>query len=84
MALTRLPVVPCRGNDRYHSLVTGLRRYSDMPAAGPGELPTQEQNLVMRTELPITGHVLMATDMLRSMGAVQQTASAITPPCAWT
>jgi PhnB protein len=44
-----------------------------MPAAGPGELPTQEQNLVMRTELPITGHVLMATDMLRSMGAGQQT-----------
>ena len=49
-----------------------LSRYSDMPAAGPGELPAKEQNLVMRAELPIIGgHVLMATDMLRSMG--QQT-----------
>jgi PhnB protein len=49
--------------------VTMLSRYSDMPAVGPGELPTEEQNLVMHAELPITGgHVLMATDMLRSMG----------------
>ena len=48
--------------------VTMLSRYSDMPAAGPGELPAKEQNLVMRAELPIIGgHVLMATDMLRSM-----------------
>jgi len=46
-----------------------LSRYSDMPAAGPGELPAEEQNLVLHAELPITGgHVLMATDMLRSMG----------------
>ena len=46
-----------------------LSRYSDMPAAGPGELPAEEQNLVLHAELPITGgYVLMATDMLRSMG----------------
>jgi PhnB protein len=49
--------------------VTMLSRYSDMPAAGPSELPTDEQALVMHAELPIiAGHVLMATDMLRSMG----------------
>lgn len=52
--------------------VTALTRYSDMPAAGPGELPAGEQSLVMHAELPITGgHLLMATDMLQSMG--QQT-----------
>ncbi|MDQ2729479.1 MAG: VOC family protein, partial [Actinomycetota bacterium] len=49
--------------------VTMLSRYSDMPAAGPGELPAGERDLVMHAELPIiAGHVLMATDMLRSMG----------------
>jgi PhnB protein len=52
--------------------ITVLSRYSDMPAAGSGELPAEEQNLVMHAELPIIGgHVLMAMDMLRSMG--QQT-----------
>ena len=52
--------------------VTALSRYSDMPAAGPGELPAEERNLVLHAELPITGgHLLMATDMLGSMG--QQT-----------
>ena len=49
--------------------VTALTRYSDMPAMGPGELPANEKNLVMHAELPITGgHLLMATDMLQSMG----------------
>jgi PhnB protein len=49
--------------------VTMLSRYSDMPAVGPGQLPAEEQNLVLHAELPIlAGHVLMATDMLRSMG----------------
>jgi PhnB protein len=49
-----------------------LSRYSDMPAAGPGELPAEEQNLVLHAELPIIGgHLLMATDILQSMG--QQT-----------
>jgi len=48
--------------------VTMLSRYSDMPAAGPGELLAEERNLMMHAELPILGgHVLMATDMLRSM-----------------
>ncbi|HEX4010135.1 MAG TPA: VOC family protein [Solirubrobacteraceae bacterium] len=52
--------------------VTMLSRYSDMPAAGPGELPADERNLVLHAELPIIGgHLLMATDMLGSMG--QQT-----------
>jgi uncharacterized glyoxalase superfamily protein PhnB len=49
--------------------VTMLSRYSDMPASGPADLPAGEQGLVMHAELPIIGgHVLMATDMLRSMG----------------
>ncbi|MGH9110255.1 MAG: VOC family protein [Acidimicrobiales bacterium] len=49
--------------------VTMLSRYSDMPSAGPGGLPAAEGDLVMHAELPIiAGHVLMATDMLRSMG----------------
>ena len=49
--------------------VTALTRYSDMPAMGPGELPAGERDLVLHAELPITGgHLLMATDMLRSMG----------------
>ena len=48
--------------------VTALSRFSDMPGAVPGDLPAGEQNLVMHAELPILGgHVLMATDMLRSM-----------------
>jgi PhnB protein len=52
--------------------VTALSRFSDMPAVGPGELPAEERSLVLHAELPIIGgHVLMATDMLRSMG--QQT-----------
>ena len=49
--------------------VTMVSRYSAMPAVGPGELPPEERIMVMHAELPITaGHVLMATDMLRSMG----------------
>ncbi len=49
--------------------VAMLTRFSDMPAAGPAELADDERDLVMHAELPITGgHVLMATDMLRSMG----------------
>jgi PhnB protein len=49
--------------------VSTLSRFSDMPASGPGELPAGERNLVMHAELPILGgHVLMATDMLASMG----------------
>jgi PhnB protein len=49
--------------------VAGLTRFSDMPAMGPGELSEQERNLVLHAELPIAGgHVLQATDMLRSLG----------------
>lgn len=56
----------------FGTAVITLSRYSDMPAVGSNELPAEERNLVMHAELPITaGHVLMATDMLRSMG--QQT-----------
>ena len=49
--------------------VTALSRFSDMPAVGAGELTAQERNMVLHAELPIAGgHVLMATDMLRSLG----------------
>jgi PhnB protein len=49
--------------------ITAINRFSDMPAMGPGELPADERNLVLHAELPILGgHVLMATDMLRSLG----------------
>ena len=52
--------------------ISMLTRYSDMPAAAPGELSADEGDLVMHAELPIlAGHVLMATDMLQSLG--QQT-----------
>ena len=52
--------------------VTMLSRYSDMPSARPANLSTAERDLVMHAELPIIGgHVLMATDMVRSLG--QQT-----------
>lgn len=53
----------------FETEVTVLSRFSDMPGAGPGELPVDEQNLVMHAQLPILGgHIVMATDMLRSMG----------------
>lgn len=49
--------------------ITMVTRYSDMPAMGPAELPAAEGDLVLHAELPIlAGHVLMATDMLESMG----------------
>lgn len=49
--------------------VTMLSRYSDTPSAGPPGIPEDERQLVMHAELPIAGgHLLMATDMLRSMG----------------
>ena len=49
--------------------ISMLSRFSDMPAAaGPAELSAQDRNLVLHAELPIIGgHLLMATDMLRSM-----------------
>jgi PhnB protein len=50
--------------------ISMLSRFSDMPAAaGPAELSAEDRNLVLHAELPILGgHLLMATDMLRSMG----------------
>lgn len=49
--------------------ITMLSRYSDVPEMGSGAVPADEQDLVMHAELPIlAGHLLMATDMLRSMG----------------
>ena len=46
-----------------------VSRYSDMPAAVPADLPAEDRDLVMHAELPIIGgHLLMATDMLRSLG----------------
>lgn len=49
--------------------ITMLSRYSDGASMGPGEVPAEERDLVLHAELPIVaGHVLMATDMLRSMG----------------
>lgn len=49
--------------------ITMLTRFGDMPAAGPGELSDVERGLVMHAELPIiSGHLLMATDMIESMG----------------
>jgi PhnB protein len=55
----------------FGSEVTMLTRFADMPAAGPG-IPAAESTLIMHAELPIIGgHLLMATDMLTSMG--QQT-----------
>jgi PhnB protein len=53
----------------FGSEITMLSRFSDMPSASPTELPAEEQDLVMHAELPIiAGHLLMGTDMLRSMG----------------
>jgi len=47
--------------------VTQLTRYAQLPDGG-AELPAEERGLVMHAELPIlTGHVVMATDMLPSM-----------------
>ena len=44
-------------------------RFADMPIPGSPELSPEDANRIMHMELEITaGHVLMATDMLRSMG----------------
>ena len=49
--------------------ITMLSRFSDGDGRGPEGLPAEERDLIMHAELPIiAGHVLMATDMLRSMG----------------
>lgn len=49
--------------------ITMLTRFSDLPSAGPVDLPADERDLVMHAQLPIlAGHLLMATDMVQSMG----------------
>ena len=49
--------------------ITMLSRYADMPGMGGGDLPDDEQRLVLHAQLPIlAGHLLMATDMLQSTG----------------
>lgn len=49
-----------------------IMRFRDMPE-GP-DLDEAERNLVMHAELPIlAGHMLMATDMVESMGQVTRT-----------
>jgi len=54
--------------------LTPIQRFGDMPA-GPGvpELSEDEKAMVLHAELPIlAGHVIMATDMLESMGHLRQ------------
>lgn len=50
--------------------ITGLQRMGEVPPMpGQPEMPEHEKNLIMHVELPIMGGtVLMATDMLESMG----------------
>ena len=45
-----------------------LSRYSDMPAAGSGELPAEEWNLVMHAELPIIGEQITHSGAPRRSG----------------
>jgi PhnB protein len=53
--------------DVFGSQVVGLTRFSDNDAGSA--LSPDERNKVLHAELPIlTGHVLMATDALASMG----------------
>lgn len=50
--------------------ITSLTRMKDMPRPeGAPQLADSEANLIMNIQMPITnGHVLMATDMIASMG----------------
>ena len=51
------------------SFVGPMIRFGDMPMPGGPELSDEDANRIMHMELEITaGHVLMATDMLLSMG----------------
>ena len=59
---------------------TSLTRMKDMPRpAGALALSEAESNLIMNVQLPITnGHVLMATDMIASMGHKVQVGNNVT------
>ena len=51
------------------SFVGPMIRFGDMPMPGGPELSAEDAQRIMHMELEITGgHVLMATDMLSSMG----------------
>lgn len=56
--------------DVFGTEITSLTRMKDMPRPdGAPQLGESEANLIMNIQLPITnGHVLMATDMIASMG----------------
>lgn len=49
--------------------ITSLSRMSDFPSNGGAELSAEDANKIMNVQLPIINdHVLMGTDMLKSMG----------------
>jgi len=54
----------------FNTEITSLTRMKDMPRPeGAPILAESEANLIMNIQMPITnGHVLMATDMIASMG----------------
>src|SRR5487761_2379975 len=60
--------------------LTPVTRMGDMPPTpGAPELSDAEKNMVMHVELPIlAGHVIMATDMLESMGHERRLGNNIT------
>ena len=60
--------------------ITSLTRMKDMPRPpGAPQLSEAESNLIMNVQLPITnGHVLMATDMIASMGHKVQVGNNVT------
>jgi PhnB protein len=56
-----------------------LRRAEMPPAPGAPELSEAEKNMVIHVELPIlAGHVLMATDLLESMGQKRRIGNNVT------
>jgi PhnB protein len=64
----------------FQSEFTSITRMKDMPRPlGAPELTESESNLIMNIQLPITnGHVLMATDMIASMGHKVQVGNNVT------
>ena len=54
----------------FNTEITSLTRMKDMPRPeGAPSLAESEANLIMNIQMPITnGHVLIATDMIASMG----------------
>ena len=60
--------------------LTPIMRMGDLPAnPGVSELSDVEKNMVMHVALPIlAGHVIMATDMLESMGHERRVGNNVT------